>query len=93
MDGERIAVKIAAHAYGLTPPVIRVCNAARMPAHGGWEEGSSQMRPSEAADTASAPCSECGEPIRDDGRWYSTGTGELLPFCAVCARRQFGRDR
>jgi hypothetical protein len=35
-------------------------------------------------------CIECGQPIGDDSRWYSNGTGELVPYCAGCAKREFG---
>ncbi len=31
-----------------------------------------------------------GQPIGDDGRWHSDGAGELVPYCAGCAEREFG---
>ena len=38
----------------------------------------------------SAECVGCGRPIGDDGRWYSVGAGELVPYCAGCAASAFG---
>lgn len=41
-------------------------------------------------------CSECGKVVEMDeaeqARWryYSTGVGDLLPFCPECAHREFG---
>jgi len=37
-------------------------------------------------------CTECDRPIGDDGRGYSDGTGELVPYCAACAAQEFGED-
>jgi hypothetical protein len=44
----------------------------------------------ESAEPLEAECVECGRPMGDDGRWYSDGTGELLPYCAGCDEREFG---
>lgn len=39
-------------------------------------------------------CANCGklttQPNEDGWRYYSTGVGELLPFCIACASREFG---
>ena len=35
-----------------------------------------------------ATCAECGRPIGFDGRWYSDGGGELVPYCASCAQTE-----
>jgi hypothetical protein len=35
-------------------------------------------------------CFECGRPIGENGRWYSDGVGELVPYCAECAEREYG---
>jgi hypothetical protein len=35
-------------------------------------------------------CVKCGEPSGKDGRWYSDGTGELVPYCAECAEQELG---
>ena len=41
-------------------------------------------------------CAQCGarasleDAERDGWSLYSDGTGELLPFCAECSRREFG---
>lgn len=37
-------------------------------------------------------CVECGRPIAGDGRFYSDGVGELVPYCAECAEREFVRQ-
>ena len=44
---------------------------------------------------ASPPCAECGRAPRDHldaerWRFYSDGTGDLVPFCPECAEREFG---
>jgi hypothetical protein len=35
-------------------------------------------------------CAECGRAIGDQGRWYSDGAGELVPYYVECAGREFG---
>jgi hypothetical protein len=34
-------------------------------------------------------CVECTRPIGTWGCWYSDGAGELVPYCADCAEREF----
>jgi hypothetical protein len=44
------------------------------------------------------PCSECDREvdeftaIKEQWRYWSDGRGELLPFCAECARREFAPE-
>ena len=34
-------------------------------------------------------CVECDQSIGTWGCWYSDGAGELVPYCAECAKREF----
>ncbi len=34
-------------------------------------------------------CVECNQSIGTWGCWYSDGAGELVPYCADCAKREF----
>jgi hypothetical protein len=43
-----------------------------------------------AGEPLSAECVECGRRIGEDGRWYSDGAGQLVPYCDGCAEREFG---
>jgi hypothetical protein len=38
-------------------------------------------------------CVECGRLIGDNGRWYSDGVGDLVPYCPECAGREFGAGK
>jgi hypothetical protein len=44
----------------------------------------------DAAEPAADECVRCGRAIGDDGGWYDGGSGELEPYCGVCAERVFG---
>jgi Putative prokaryotic signal transducing protein len=35
-------------------------------------------------------CVRCGRPIDEQGGWFESETGELAPYCGVCAERVFG---
>jgi hypothetical protein len=42
------------------------------------------------AEQPDAACAGCGRPTGAGGRWYSDGTGGLVPYCAGCAERELG---
>lgn len=50
----------------------------------------------ELPEPASVRCTDCGSRVDESEaqaqRWgyWSAGLGELYPFCAVCAQREFG---
>ena len=35
-------------------------------------------------------CTRCGHAIGEEGGWYREESGELNPYCGVCAGRLFG---
>jgi hypothetical protein len=50
-------------------------------------------RARELVDAAAEPvdeCARCGRELDADGGWYPDDTGELHPYCGVCAERLFG---
>jgi hypothetical protein len=56
--------------------------------HRPWTSGDRALPTRDAA----ARCVECDAAIGGWGCWYSNGLGELVPFCADCAKREFGDD-
>ena len=44
----------------------------------------------EAVEPTVETCVRCGRETGEDVRWFETDTGELEPYCGVCAERLFG---
>jgi hypothetical protein len=44
----------------------------------------------EAVEHIVEECVRCGRPMDEAGGWFQADTGELEPYCGVCAERVFG---
>jgi hypothetical protein len=44
----------------------------------------------EAVEPVVEECVRCGRQIDEEGGWFEADTGELEPYCGVCAERVFG---
>lgn len=73
-----------------------IAHAEALWTYGGWREvlvdeaDLTRGRELLTAEGLDVSCAECGRPIGEDGRRYSDGVGELHPYCAACAEREFG---
>ena len=69
---------------------------AAIPGPGGWREilvnEADFPRARELLDAGAEPvdeCVRCGRELGEDGGWYRNESGDLHPYCGVCAERVF----
>lgn len=80
---------------------LRVANSEVLAStpEGAYRQAAGDAYPGTVAQTEPLiVCANCGRPVREADadalgwRFYSDGVGELLPFCGLCAHREFRPD-